>query len=77
MPIVTEAETVEQALRLPDSSREKLAEKLIASLPSPFADDDDDWVEEAMRRSREMDENPEMSLSHEEFMASFDEYRRK
>ena len=77
MPIVTEAETVEQALRLPDSSRAKLAEKLIASLPSPFVDDDDDWVEEAMRRSREMDENPEMSLSHEEFMASFDEYRRK
>ncbi len=77
MPIVTEAETVEQALRLPDSSRAKLAEKLIASLPSPFVDADDDWVEEAMRRSREMDENPEMSLSHEEFMASLDEYRRK
>jgi Putative addiction module component len=77
MPIVTEAETVEQALRLPDSSRAKLAEKLIASLPSPFVEDDDDWVEESMRRSREMDENSEMSLSHEEFMASFDEYRRK
>lgn len=77
MPIVTEAETVEQALRLPDASRAKLAEKLIASLPSPFVAEDDDWVEEAMRRSREMDENPEMSLSHEEFMASFDEYRRK
>ena len=77
MSVVTEAETVEQALRLPDSSRAKLAEKLIASLPSPFVDEDDDWVEEAMRRSREMDENPEMSLSHEEFMASFDEYRRK
>ena len=77
MPIVTEAETVEEALRLPDSSRAKLAEKLIASLPSPFVDADDEWVEESMRRSREMDENPEMSLSHEEFMASFDEYRRK
>jgi len=77
MPILTEAETVEQALRLPDSSRARLAEKLIASLPSPFADADDDWVEEAMRRSREMDENPEMSLTHEEFMASFDKYRRQ
>jgi putative addiction module component (TIGR02574 family) len=75
MSVITEAE--ELALGLSDSDRAKLAEKLIASLPSPFVDEDDDWVDEAMRRSRELDENPEMSLSHEEFMASFGEYRRK
>lgn len=66
MPIVTEAETIEQALKLPDSSRAKLAEKLIASLPGPFINDDDDGVEEALRRSREMDENPEMAISLEQ-----------
>jgi hypothetical protein len=37
--------------------------------------DNDDRVEESLRRSREMDENPEMSLTEEEFFASFKEYR--
>lgn len=38
-------------------------------------DKDDDGVDEALRRSREMDQNPEMSLTEEEFFASFIEYR--
>jgi hypothetical protein len=74
MSVIAEAEEI--ALSLSASDRAKLAEKLIASLPSPFVDDDDDGVEEALRRSREMDENPEMSMSDEEFMASFEKYRR-
>jgi hypothetical protein len=46
---------------------------LIRSLPSPGWDDDADGVEEAVRRSREMDENPEMSIS----MEQLDEMIRK
>jgi putative addiction module component (TIGR02574 family) len=70
MSLISEAETIEQALRLPDSSRAKLAEKLIASLPSPFVEEDEDWVEEALRRDREMDENPESVMTEEEFFTS-------
>lgn len=72
----TIAEVEELALGLPASERGKLAAKLIRSLPSPGWDDDDDGVEEALRRSREMDENPAMSLTEEEFFASFEKYRR-
>ena len=67
MSVVAEAE--ELALRLSDSERAKLAEKLIASLPGPFIDDSDDGIEEALRRSREMDEDPTKSISFEELDA--------
>jgi hypothetical protein len=73
---MTVADVEKLAMELSESERGKLAEKLIASLPGPFIDDDDDGVEEALRRSREMDEKPEMSLTEEEFMASFEKYRR-
>jgi putative addiction module component (TIGR02574 family) len=74
MSVISEAETIEQALKLPDESRARLAEKLIASLPSPFVDEDEDWVEEALRRDREMDENPGSVMTEEEFFASLREY---
>ena len=67
------AEVEELALALPASDRGKLANKLIASLPSPGWDDEDDGIEEALRRSREMDENPEMAIS----MEQLDEMIRK
>lgn len=70
MSLISEAETIEHALKLPDSSRAKLAERLIASLPSPFVDEDEDWVEEALRRDREMDENPDSVMTEEEFFNS-------
>ena len=76
MSIETEVETIEQALKLPESSRAKLAEKLIASLPSPFVAEDDDWVDEASRRDREMDEDPDSVMTHAEFFDSLKEYRR-
>jgi hypothetical protein len=76
MSLITEAETMECALRLPDSSRAKLADKLIASLPSPFVPEDDDWVEEALRRDREMDKNPESVMTHEEFFRSLKDHIR-
>ena len=65
MPTVIEAEEI--LLGLPDSERAKFAEKLISSLPSPFVEEDDNWVDEALRRDREMDENPESVMTHEEF----------
>ncbi|MCC7306725.1 MAG: addiction module protein [Acidobacteria bacterium] len=72
MSVVTDVEKL--ALELSDSDRAKLAEKLIRSLPGPFIEDDDyDGIKEAIRRSREMDENPEMSIS----MEQLDEMIRK
>jgi len=74
MSVITEVE--ELAFKLSDSERGRLADKLIASLPSPFAREDDEWVEEAMRRDREMDENPESVMTHEEFFASLKDHIR-
>lgn len=64
MSVIAEAEVL--ALSLSDSDRAKLAEKLIASLPGPFIEDDNDGIDEAIRRSREMDDNPAVSISMEE-----------
>ncbi len=77
MSVIAVEEVEKLAFGLTEQERAQLAGKLIASLPSPFYDDDDDGVDEALRRSREMDENPEMSLTDEEFMSSFDEYLHK
>lgn len=73
MSVVAEAE--ELALSLSESERAKLAEKLLVSL-RPILDDEDGGIAEAIRRDREMDENPESVISHEEFMKSFEEFRR-
>lgn len=75
MSILTDAE--ELAFKLSDSDRAKLAEKLIASLPSPFVDEDEDWVVEALRREREMEENPKSVLTEKEFFESLREYIRR
>ena len=64
MSVITEVE--ELALSLPASDRGKLAEKLIRSLPSPGWDDEDDGIEEAIRRSDELKKNPELGMSIEE-----------
>jgi len=72
MSVIAEAEQL--ALSLSESDRAKLADKLIASLPSPLAHEDEDWVEEALRRDHEMDEDPESVMTHEEFFASIKEH---
>ena len=77
MSIATIEEVEQLAFELSQKERAQLAGKLLDSLPSPFEDDDADGVEEALRRSREMDEDPAMSLTEEEFFASFEKYRSK
>jgi hypothetical protein len=73
---IAEVEEVEKlAFGLNEKERAQLAGKLLASLPSPSEDDGDDGVAEALRRSREMDEDPAMSLNEDEFFASFEKYR--
>ena len=57
--------------------RGDLASRLIASLGSPFDDDNEDEVELALRRSKEMDKNPDMVMSEEQFWASLEEFRRR
>ena len=74
MSIIAEVE--EKAMTLSKAERGELASRLIASLGSPL-DDDEDVIELALQRDREMDEHPETVMSEEEFWASIDEYRRK
>ena len=75
MSILTDVE--EKALELSKLERGQLASKLIASLGSPFDDEDRDVMEMALQRDREMDENPENVMSEEEFWSSIDEHRRR
>jgi hypothetical protein len=68
------AEIEKQALGLPEEDRARLADLLIASLPEDFIDDEE--IAEALRRDREMDEDPSIAISHEEFFAFFEERRK-
>ncbi len=72
----TIAEIEEKAMTLSKTERGELASRLIASLDSPF-DDDEDVIELALKRDKEMDEHPETIMSEDEFWASIEEYRRK
>jgi hypothetical protein len=62
MSVITEAEKL--ALSLPDQERARLADRLIASLPPDFTDDDE--IEEALQRSREMDHDSSRVISLEQ-----------
>ena len=57
------ADIEKQALDLPERERAKLADRLIASLPEDFIYDQE--IEEAERRSREIDEDPTKGISLE------------
>lgn len=63
MSVIADAE--ELALSLPESDRAKLAAKLLRSL-RPILDDGDEGIAEAIRRDREVTENPALGLSVEE-----------
>ena len=76
MSVIAEAE--ELALRLSNADRGKLISRLIESLGSPLEDvDEEEWIEEALRRDKEMDENPDSVMTEEEFFSSLREYVRK
>ncbi len=75
MSVVSELE--QRAMSLTKMERGALASRLIASLGSPFEGDDEDEVELALKRSKEMDENPDMMMSEEQFWDSLKEFRRK
>lgn len=75
MSTVAEAEKL--VFSLSEKDRAELVGKMIRSLPSPFVAEDEDWVEEALRRDREMDEKPETVLTEEQFFTSLREYVRK
>lgn len=62
MSVVADIE--KQALDLPEQERANLADRLIASLPADFTYEEE--IEEAERRSREMDEDPSKAISLEE-----------
>jgi putative addiction module component (TIGR02574 family) len=54
---------LEEALRLPDRERLRLAERLLASLDGePDPDAAEAWDEEIARRSREIEEGPVESI---------------
>ncbi len=60
----------ESLLLLPVAERVALADELYASVPEDWQRETDRvWLNEAERRSAEMDKNPESELSHEEFLA--------
>jgi hypothetical protein len=67
MSVLTEIE--EKAMWLTPRERGHLASKLIASLPGEY-EEQEDWVEEALRRDREMDEDPASVMTHEDFFGS-------
>lgn len=57
-------------LLLPVAERVALADQLYASVPEDWQRETDQaWLSEAERRSAEIDENPEMELSHEAFLS--------
>ena len=64
MPSITEVEKL--AFELPDSQRAILAAHLLQSLP-PVLDDEDEGIAEALRRNAELDANPNIGISLEQF----------
>jgi putative addiction module component (TIGR02574 family) len=68
--MVTLLEVEEQALRLPEDQRARLAAHLLESLPA-MLHDEDAGVSEAMRRDAELEQDPSSGMTLEEFKASF------
>lgn len=61
---------------LPVAERVALADRLYASVPEDWQKTvDQAWLEEATRRSEEMDADPSVELSHEAFMAGLKIHR--
>ncbi len=56
-------------MELPEDQRANLAAELLATLPAVLSDDDE-GLDEAIRRSQELDEDPKIGLSWEELKSS-------
>ena len=57
---MTDADLEAAALQLPPKERARLAQRLLASLETLTADEQDDlWAEEALRRDADLDAHPE------------------
>jgi len=55
---------------LPIAERVSIADQLYASVPEDWQRETDQaWLAEAERRSTEMDQDPGMEMSHEEFLS--------
>lgn len=65
--MVTISEIESLALKLPESDRARLAADLLDSLPGVLVDEDE-GLAEAHRRSEEMDRDPSVCMTHEEFL---------
>lgn len=65
--MVTLSEIESLALKLPESDRARLAADLLDSLPGVLVDEDE-GLAEAQRRSEEMDRDPSVCMTHEEFL---------
>lgn len=64
--MATIAEVEKLALDLADCDRAVLAANLLRSLP-PLLNDEDEGISEAIRRNAELDANPEIGITLEEF----------
>ena len=64
----------ELAFSLPVAERAELAERLWQSIPEDYIDEEE--LQEALRRDREMDEDPSKVVTHEEFFGYFKERRK-
>jgi hypothetical protein len=58
-----------QVLDLSENQRASLACNILNTLPATLSDDDD-GLAEARRRSKELDENPDLAVSWEDIKAS-------
>lgn len=65
--MVTLAEIEGLVFKLPESDRAKLAADLLDSLPGVLVEEDE-GLAEALRRSEEMDRDPSVCLTHDEFL---------
>ncbi len=65
------------AFSLSEKERAELASRLLSSLsPASAFDHDDDGIAEAMRRDKEMDDDPSVIMTHEEFVRSIEKRLR-
>ena len=67
----------ESLFMLPIAERVAIADQLYASVPEDWQRETDSaWLNEAERRSLEMDENPATEMTHDEFLAGIQISRR-